>query len=75
MADKRLVTTKTDSSGTKVTTEQKVRVWMQVLVSVFLLTAGILTLTAPNAIIPHADEGMKKIAAGWIGAVIGYWLS
>ena len=72
---KQIVTTKTDELGTVVTTEQKVRVWMQVLVSIIALVAGILILTAPNFFISHPDESTKKFAAGWIGVVLGYWLS
>jgi hypothetical protein len=68
------IETKTDASGTVVvTTQQKVRVWMQV-VSLVLLTTGIFVLVDPSWL-PHIDESMKKIAAGWVGAVIGYWLS
>jgi len=47
---------------------------MQVIVSVVLLITGILVLLDP-AWLPHFDESTKKIAAGWVGAVIGYWLS
>jgi VanZ family protein len=69
------IETKTDSSGTiVVTTQEKVKVWMQVIVSFILMAAGILILVDP-AWLPHADESLKKIAAGWIGAVIGYWFS
>ena len=49
---------------------------MRILVSLILLTAGILILTAPNFLFgERLDEGIQKIAAGWIGAVIGYWLA
>jgi hypothetical protein len=71
----KVIATKTDESGTVVTTQQKVRVWMQVFVSVVLLGAGICVLVSPNFIHHNIDEGIKKIAAGWIGAVVGYWLS
>jgi hypothetical protein len=55
---------------------QKVRVWMQVVVSFLLLAAGFLVLVSPARIFPAPmDESTKKLAAGWIGAVIGYWLS
>ena len=71
------VTTKTEEHGTFVVThEQKVKAWMQVIVTLILLVSGILILTSPNTIFPQAlDEGTKRFAAGWIGAVIGYWLS
>jgi len=49
---------------------------MRILVSLILLIAGIAILTSPNFMIGHkVDEGVQKIAAGWIGAVIGYWLA
>ncbi len=49
---------------------------MRIVVSLFLLAMGALILTAPNPILPHAtSDGVEKIAAGWIGAVIGYWLA
>lgn len=47
---------------------------MQVGVSATLLITGILVLIDP-AWLPHFDESTKKISAGWVGAVIGYWLS
>ncbi|MFQ5898233.1 MAG: hypothetical protein ACE5JN_08295 [Candidatus Methylomirabilia bacterium] len=44
--------------------------------SLVLLLAGILILTAANFMFAHSfDEGVQKIAAGWIGAIIGYWLA
>lgn len=49
---------------------------MRILVSLLLLVFGILVLTAPNFMfVEKFDEGIQKIAAGWIGGVIGYWLS
>jgi len=49
---------------------------MRILVSLILLVSGILILTAPNIIFATAlNEGIQKIAAGWVGAVIGYWLA
>jgi cytochrome b subunit of formate dehydrogenase len=69
------IETKTDASGTSVVaSSQKVRVWMQVVISLILLITGILVLLDPHWL-PHFDESTKKIAAGWVGAVIGYWLS
>ena len=56
--------------------QQKIRVWMQVVVSVLLLVTGFLVLISPTRIFPMPmDESTKKLASGWIGAVIGYWLS
>jgi hypothetical protein len=42
---------------------------MQVVVSVALLVFGFY-MPAGNF-----DESVQQIAAGWVGAVIGYWLS
>jgi hypothetical protein len=47
---------------------------MQVAVSFILLVTGILVLADPSWL-PRFDESLKRIAAGWVGAVIGYWLS
>jgi len=49
---------------------------MQVLVSVVVLVTGLLVLTSPNFVFhQNFDESTKKWAAGWVGAVVGYWLS
>jgi hypothetical protein len=49
---------------------------MRIFVSLVLLAAGILILTAPNFLFAHKfDDDVQKIAAGWVGAVIGYWLA
>ena len=65
-----------DSGQPPVTYDQKVRVRMQVLVSLILIVAGFLILTSPNRFLHHeVNDGVQKIAAGWIGAVVGYWLS
>lgn len=71
------VATSTGPHGTTaVTTQQKVKVWMQVLVSVVVLVTGLLVLTSPNFVFhQNFDESTKKWAAGWVGAVVGYWLS
>ena len=59
-----------------VTLQQRVKVWMQIVVSLLILLIGTVVLLAPNAILPHSvDEGTKRFAAGWIGMVVGYWLS
>ncbi len=71
----RKIETQTDASGTIVVThQQKIRTWMQVVVSVILLITGILILIDPNWL-PRFDESLKRIAAGWVGAAVGYWLS
>lgn len=55
---------------------EKVNAVMQILVSLIMLVLAILILTAPNAIFPQpVDQGLQKAAAGWLGAIIGYWLS
>jgi len=49
---------------------------MRIVVSVFLLAVGIAILTAPNFFFDtKLDDGIQKLATGWIGAVIGYWLA
>jgi hypothetical protein len=71
-----ILTETKDHGTTAVTTQQKVRVWMQVVISILMLGVGILVILAPNFFVPHqVDESVKRLAAGWIGAVIGYWLS
>ena len=64
------------TTAAPVTTQQKIKVWMQVVVSILVLCVGLLVLTSPNfAFHQNFDESTKKWAAGWVGAVIGYWLS
>lgn len=73
-----VVTTATGPHGTiaVVTTQEKVKVWMQIIVSLVVLFTGLLILTSPNfAFHQNFDEGTKKWAAGWVGAVVGYWLA
>ena len=49
---------------------------MQIVVSLVLLVFGILVLTAPNIVFPEpTTDQAQKFAAGWLGAIIGYWLS
>jgi len=49
---------------------------MQVGVSLLALLTGFAILTSPHFIFQHNfDEATKRLAAGWIDAVIGYWLS
>jgi hypothetical protein len=71
------VTTRTGEHGTVAFDgKQKTREAMRVLVSLLLLAAGIVILVSPNRFVPTSlPEPTKCIAAGWIGAVIGYWLS
>lgn len=55
---------------------EKVNAVMQILVSLTLLLMGILVLTAPNVVFPAAlSQDLQKVASGWIGVVLGYWLS
>lgn len=49
---------------------------MRIVVSVVMLGAGLLIVSAPNFVVAHkADDGLQKAAIGWIGLVIGYWLA
>ena len=49
---------------------------MRILVSLLVLGTGLAVLTAPNFLfLEKFDDSTQKIAAGWIGAVVGYWLS
>jgi hypothetical protein len=75
--EQKIVRTRQESHGTyALPPYAKLRIWMQIAVSAILLLAGIGVLASPNPIFPHQiDEGSKKFAAGWIGAVIGYWFS
>ena len=55
---------------------EKANVIMQIVVSLVLLVFGILVLTAPNIVFPEpTTDQAQKFAAGWLGAIIGYWLS
>ena len=55
---------------------EKVNAVMQIIVSLIMLVFGVLVLTAPNMLFPEtASDGMQKLAAGWLGAIVGYWLS
>ncbi len=56
--------------------DPRVAAAMQILVSLFGLFFGIAILTAPNFFFnKEFGEATQKIASGWIGIVIGYWLS
>ncbi len=49
---------------------------MRIIVSLLVLIVGLLVIVSPNPIFPEKfDDGTQKFAAGWIGAVIGYWLA
>lgn len=49
---------------------------MRIVVSLLILLVGLAILTAPNVVFADKfDDATQKIAAGWIGAVLGYWLS
>lgn len=47
----------------------EVKLAMQVFVSLFALIAGVIVLSGDH------DATIKHAASGWIGAVVGYWLS
>lgn len=73
---KRFSVSKDDSGATKITPLQKTKAWMQVAVSFLMLLVALLVLTSPNFFFRQTfDESTKKWAAGWVGTVIGYWLS
>ena len=55
--------------------EEKARVYMQILVSLILLAVGLAILTAPNRFMGEMTPETQKLAAGWVGAITGYWLS
>jgi membrane protein CcdC involved in cytochrome C biogenesis len=48
--------------------------FMRIAVSLVLLAAGLIILVTP-VFGATVNEGLQKIAAGWIGAIIGYWLA
>ena len=50
-------------------TEDRVRLHMQVWISCIFLVAGLGAL-----LFELGDPATQKLAAGWIGAVLGYWL-
>ncbi len=56
--------------------EAKVRVIMQIVVSLGSFALSVLILSAPNSIVsvPPSRE-IELAASGWIGIIIGYWLS
>lgn len=46
------------------------------MVTILVLVFGFAALASPNLIFRHAvSDATQKFAAGWIGLVIGYWLS
>jgi len=57
------------------TRQDKVRSAMQVVVSLIVLVVCLSILTAPNWVFANEmTESTQKWAAGWVGAVLGYWL-
>lgn len=56
--------------------DARVRAAMSVVVSLVILVVGLAIVSAPNVLFAEVfDEGVQKAAIGWIGALIGYWLS
>ncbi len=50
--------------------------FMRVVVSLVVLAVCFGILTAPNVMFGQPfDDGVQKFSCGWIGMVIGYWLS
>lgn len=50
-------------------TEDSIRLFMQVCISCIFLVAGLGAL-----LLELGDPATQKLAAGWVGAVLGYWL-
>jgi high-affinity Fe2+/Pb2+ permease len=48
--------------------DDRSKFWMQVLVSLVLLVAGLWIIAEGT------DQAASKAAFGWIGAIVGYWL-
>lgn len=75
-ADLRIVQAKDEflAPGTKAGGKFRAEAWfrliIQAIISFGLLTVGLYILTSPKF-----DQDVKKIASGFIGTVIGYWLS
>ncbi len=51
------------------TPREKVTIWMQVVVSLVSLVSGI------SLVFISGNEVARELGAGWVGLVIGYWLS
>jgi hypothetical protein len=49
--------------------EDSIRLLMQVCVSCIFLVIGLSVL-----LLELGDPATQKLAAGWVGAVLGYWL-
>lgn len=49
--------------------EDLIRLATQICISCTLLSAGLGIL-----ILETGDPDLQKLAAGWVGAVVGYWL-
>jgi hypothetical protein len=50
-------------------TEDSIRLFMQVGISCIFLSVGLSAL-----LLELGDTATQKLAAGWVGAVLGYWL-
>lgn len=48
---------------------ERVKVWMQVIVSIVALAAGIYLVATAES------QQVRELAAGWTGLILGYWLS
>lgn len=57
------------AGATNVSNKQQAKVIGQVIISVLVLGAGIYFAGW------HPSESLAKIAIGWIGLVVGYWIS
>ena len=56
--------------------EAKVRVFMQIAVSLGSFALSVAILSAPNWFVSAAPSKEIQLAAtGWVGIMVGYWLS
>jgi hypothetical protein len=49
--------------------DTRVKAIMQIVISLILIFAGVYLIVAHGY-----SDATQKIAAGWIGVVVGYWL-
>jgi len=48
---------------------------MRIAVSLVLLVGGFMIVTSPNFLFSELSQDLHKAAIGWIGMIVGYWLS
>ena len=57
------------SKTQQITLKEKAKVIMQIVISLLSITAGLFLVITSN------NEAVRELGAGWVGIVIGYWLS